>query len=65
MKKCFGHFEAPEMGTLTILAALNFEFLDNFDIFKCEISKNQKFKAPKIVKMAVFDHLKSAKIDFT
>ena len=53
------------MSILIILAALNFEFLDNFDIFKCEISKIQNLKPPKIVEMAVYDILKSAKIEFT
>ena len=28
----FGHFEAPETAILTIRAALNFEFLETFDI---------------------------------
>ena len=46
-----GHFEAPKTAGLTILAAMNFEFLGTFDIFKCEISKNSKFKPSKIVKM--------------
>ena len=31
------HFEAPKIVILTILAALNFEFLEIFDIFKREI----------------------------
>ena len=30
-------------------AALNFEFLETFDIFKCEIPKKSKFKASKVV----------------
>ena len=33
----FGHFEAPKTAILTILEALNFEYLRTFDIFKCEI----------------------------
>ena len=33
----FGHFEAPKTAILTILAALNFEFLGSFDIFKREV----------------------------
>ena len=28
----YGHFEAPKTAILTICAALNFEFLENFDI---------------------------------
>ena len=43
----FGHFEAPKTAVLTILAALNFEFLDIFDIFNCEIPKNLNSKLPK------------------
>ena len=38
------------------------EFLDIFDIFKCEIPKISTFKACKIVTMTVFDPLKLAKI---
>ena len=44
---------------------MNFEFLHIFDIFKFEIPKKSKFQVPKIVKIAVFDPLKSAKNDFT
>ena len=50
---------------LNIWAALNFEFLGFFDIFKCDIPRKLKFKAFKIVKMAEFNLLKTAKIDFT
>jgi len=39
-------------------------FLEIFDIFKCEVLKESKFKAYKIVKMAFFDLLKSAKNRF-
>ena len=49
----------------TILDALNFDLFGTFDVFKFEIAKKSEFKASKIVKMAVFDLLKSAKIDFT
>ena len=64
----FGHFEAIKTAILTFWAALNFEFFYPFDIFIFQIwnfSKNQKFKAFKIVTAAVFDLMKSAKIDFT
>ena len=61
----FNHFEAPKSAILTIWTALNFQFLDICDIFKCEITKKSKVKASKIVKMSVLDLLKSAKIDFT
>ena len=44
---------------------MNFEFLDIFDIFKCEIPKKSKLQVSKIVKMTIFDPLKSSKIDFT
>ena len=50
---------------LNIWAALIFEFLGFFDIFKCDIPRKLKFKAFKIVKMAEFNLLKTAKIDFT
>ena len=48
-----------------IEVTLNFECLGTFDIFKCEMFQNSNFKAVKIVKTAVFDLLKSAKIDLT
>ena len=60
-----GHLEAPKTAILSILAGLNFEFLGNHNIFKYDIFQKTKFKASKIVKTAVFDRLKSAKIDFT
>ena len=45
-----GHFEGPKTAILTIRAALNFEFLDVFDIFKCKIPKSQNSKPPKWLK---------------
>ena len=57
----FGHFEAQETAVLTLRAALNFEVLGTFDVFKCEMPKNSKFKPSKIVKTLIFDPLKSAK----
>ena len=56
----FGTFVNTNTVILTILAALNFEFLGIFYIFL-----NSKFKAFNIVKTAGFDLLKWAKIDFT
>ena len=41
---------------------LNFKFLGIFDIFKCEIHKKSNQKPLKMLKMAVFDTLKSAKM---
>ena len=61
----FGHIEVPKTAILNILAALNFEFLEIIDIFKGEISQKSIFKAPKILKISVFDLLKSSHIDFT
>ena len=49
----FCHFEAHNTTILSIWAALNYECLDIFVIFKCKIPKKSKFKAN--VKMAVFD----------
>ena len=34
----FGHVEPPKTANWTTLAALNFELLGIFDIFKCEIT---------------------------
>ena len=55
-------FRGSKTAILTILAAMNFEY---FDIFKCEFSKKSKVKVYKMVKIVVFDYLKSATIDFT
>ena len=52
----FGHFEAPKTAILIFWAALNFEFLETFESEK--LFQKSKFKACKIVKTAVFDHLK-------
>ena len=49
----------------TILPAMNFEFLEIFDIKKCETFPKIKNQSLIMVKMEVFDILKSAKIDFT
>ena len=57
-----GHFEAPKTAILTIWAALNFEFVDIFDIFKREIAKKSKIRAAQMVKMAVFWASKSPKL---
>ena len=47
------------------MAALNFDFLGISYLKTSEIYKNAEFKAGKMVKMALFDLPKSAKIDFT
>ena len=60
----FGHFEAPKTAILTISVAMNFEFMETFDIFKYEFYQKSKAKASQIIKIPVFDLLKSAKIDF-
>ena len=41
----FGHFEAPKSAILAVSAALNFEFLEYFDIFKCEIFPKVKVQS--------------------
>ena len=43
-------WKVPKTASLTILAAMNVEFLENFDIFKCEIPKNQNSKPPNLWK---------------
>ena len=43
----YGHFEAPKTAILTIWAALNFESLNIFDIFKCVIPKKSKLTPQK------------------
>ena len=60
------NFELPKTAILTISEPLNFEFLRNVLHFSSvKFFQKSKFKAFKIVKITVFDHLKSAKIDFT
>ena len=44
----FDNLEAPKTAILTISAALNFELLGTFAIFKCEIP--EKSKPPKWLK---------------
>ena len=41
----FGHFETPKTAILTIYAALNFEFLQIFAIFKCEFFLKVKIQS--------------------
>ena len=65
MKSILVILKQQKAAILTIWAALNFEFLDILDIFMCGIFKKSRFKASKIGKMAVFELLKSAKIDST
>ena len=55
-------FRRTKTAILNILAAMNFEFLEIFDIFKWEIFQKLEFKASKMTKMAVFDLLISGKL---
>ena len=61
----FGHLEALKTPILTIWTALYFQVLGIFDYSSVKYFQRSKFKASKIVKSAVFDFLKSVKIDFT
>ena len=61
----FGHLLAPRTAILTIWEAQNYVFLGTFDISSVKFLQKSKFQSFKIVKIAVFDLLKSAKIDFT
>ena len=56
-------FRRTKTAILNILAAMNFEFLEIFDIFKYKFRKKNKIQIFKMIEMAVFDLLKSAKID--
>ena len=60
----FGSIETLIIAILTILVALNFEFLEIFDIFKWEFPQKSKITASKMVKMAVFDLLHLVEIGF-
>ena len=61
----FGYFDVQKVPFLPFEQLQTLQFLGTFDIVKYEIFQKLKFKASKIVKMAVFDLLKSAKIDLT
>ena len=64
----FGHFDAQKTAILTIWATMNLESVGILIFSSVRFfinSKYAKFKAFEIVKTAVFDLLKSAKIDFT
>ena len=64
VKSILSDFKRSRTVILTILEALNFYFWKNVNEIS-KISKNSKFRAVSMVKIAVFDLLKSAKIDFT
>ena len=53
VKSMLADFRGSKTAILTILAAMNFEYLESFDIFKCEISKKSKFIPSKIAKLAI------------
>ena len=60
----FGQVKAPIFIILPIWTALNLEFLEIFDIFKREIFLKIKIQSFENCKMADFDLLKTAKINF-
>ena len=65
MKSILANFRRSNPAILMILKALNFDVLKHFTIVNVKkIPQNGKFGAAKMVKMAVFDLLKLAKIDF-
>ena len=65
MKSILTDFSRLNTAILTILAALNFDFLGISHFRISENSQKCKIRAGKMVKMAVFNLSKSAKIDFT
>ena len=54
-----GHFESTQNCHFVHLSSCEFYI---FDIFKCETFQKLNFKASKMVKMAGFDPVKSAKL---
>ena len=62
MKSIWADLWGSGISIVTVLEALHFKFLGIFDIFKCEIHKKSNQKPLKMLKMAVFDTLKSAKM---
>ena len=61
----FGHSAAPKTAILNIWAALILNFWELLTSSSVQFVQKSKFKAYKIVRLAVSDLLKSAKIDFT
>ena len=49
----FGESRSSENAILAILAAVNFEFLEIFDIFNSKILLKLEFKASEMTKMTV------------
>ena len=58
----FRDFRGPKNAILTHLEALDFDFHEFLHFQKAEIYLNQKFRAPKIVKIALFAILHSPKL---
>ena len=58
-------FSRSKTAILTNLETSNFDILGILNFEMSEIYNNAKFRAGKMVKMAVFDLPKSVKIDFT
>ena len=65
MKSILADFRRSKTAILTILDVLNSHFWKNFTPENVKIAKNSKIRVAKMVKMAPFDLLKSAKNDFT
>ena len=63
----FGHFQnaKSKIAILTILQFWILNFWEFLSFSSVHFPKKSNLKAPKIVKMVVFDLLKSTKIDFT
>ena len=56
------NFATPKCATLTHLEALDFDFHEIVHFQKAEIYLNENFRAPKIVKIALFAILHSPKL---
>ena len=61
----FGYFVDPKTAIWTILPNINFELLDILTFSNMRSCQTSNFKVSKIVEMAGFSLLKSAKINFT
>ena len=51
----FGHLKAPITDNLTIWTTLDFEFVETFDIFKCEIAQ-KKIKLQSLQKFSLSEN---------
>jgi len=63
VKSIFGNSEVPKIAIFDTFEALKLDFENFLQLLKAEILPKTKFRAPETVKVAVFEHLKSSKLN--